>query len=110
MQVAYEEEAEDMESLKTWTLSLCIKRTKLYEPANNPFLATPYIVPSMEIHAISLLHLGRNKGCTNASSISRRGWGYGEFFFNFYDNKFDALAQVNRNSYIYIWASVNLKT
>ena len=27
MQVAYEEEAEDMESLKTWTLSLCNKRT-----------------------------------------------------------------------------------
>ena len=39
MQVAYQEEAEDMESIKKWTLSLCNKRTKLYEPAKNPFPA-----------------------------------------------------------------------
>ena len=31
MQVAYQEDAEDMESLKTWTLSLRNKRTKQYE-------------------------------------------------------------------------------
>ena len=55
------------------------KSPKLYEPANNPLPATPYIIPSMEIHAISLLHVGRNKGCTNPSSISRRSWRYGEF-------------------------------
>ena len=79
MQVAYQEEAEDMESVKTWTLSLCNKRTKLYEPAKNPFPSTQYIEPSMEIRANSRLNLGRNKGCTNASSILRRSLGYGEF-------------------------------
>ena len=79
MQEAYQEEAEDMESLRTWTVSLSNKRTKQYEPAKNPFPATPYIVASMEIHEISRLNLGRNKGCNNASSISRRSWGYGEF-------------------------------
>ena len=37
------------------------------------------IVPWMEIQANSRLNFGRYKGCTNASNISTRSWGYGEF-------------------------------
>ena len=37
------------------------------------------IMPSMEIHANSLLNLARNNPCTNESSIPTRSWGYGVF-------------------------------
>ena len=37
------------------------------------------IIPSMEIHANSLLTLVRNNPCTNESSIPTRSWAYREF-------------------------------
>ena len=42
MQVAYEEEAEGIESLKMQPFIWCNQRTNLHEPAYSPHPAAPY--------------------------------------------------------------------
>ena len=69
-----------MESLKMQSLIRCKERTNRYGPANVSVTGPPLcIVPSVEIHANSRLNTGRYKTCANASGISTKSLGYGEF-------------------------------
>ena len=82
MQVAHQQEAEGMESLKMQTLLQCKKRIIRYGPANSPAscsAAQCHTEPSMEICTDWRLTQAWNNSCTNAKSTSTRSVEYGEF-------------------------------
>ena len=70
MQVAYEQEAKTMDSLKIVTPQSVHKAHKAVRACR--------IMPAMEIRVSSLQTLPRNNSCTNANYISARSCGNGE--------------------------------